>query len=270
MPQKLHPLWYSPLLPIFFYVSAIALRCAMTIFESFLSLRAFRKSLELELLGPLGKAAAIVLTIYLALRCADLQYRGVLSQAFAPTYEGRMFLIEMLLGVIAPIVLLSFKRIRSDQVGLFVSALMVVLGFVMNRLNVATTGLMDSTLTDYFPSTLEIIVTASIVTAGFIVFSLAVKFLSIFPAEEKPNRRARRADLPLVAVLRQLLMSATTLALVLGGVFMFAAMALAYSGVRHRVPVPSRPSRRATLTGCAASSITTHTRQKHRFSASLT
>ncbi len=48
VPHKLHPLWYSPLLSLFFYVSAIALGCAMTIFESFLSLRAFRKSLEIN------------------------------------------------------------------------------------------------------------------------------------------------------------------------------------------------------------------------------
>jgi c(7)-type cytochrome triheme protein len=237
VPQKLHPLWYSPLLPIFFYVSAIALGCAMTIFESFLSLRAFRKSLELELLTPLGKAAAIVLGVYLVLRGADLGYRGVLSQAFAPTYEGRMFLAEILLGVIAPIVLLSIKRIRSNQVGLFVSALMVVLGFVMNRMNVATTGLDVASGANYFPSATEIAVTAAIVTAGFIIFGLAVKFLPIFPAEERVSRRrARKADLPLVAVLRQPMISTTTLTLVLGSVFMFAAMALALSGVQKRVP----------------------------------
>src|SRR5207253_6923751 len=92
-------------------------------------------------------------------------------------------------------------------------------------------------IANYFPSTLEIIVTASIVTAGFIIFGLAVKFLPIFPAETRANRRrARKADLPVVAVLRQPMMSTTTLALALGGIFMLAAMALAYSGVQKRVP----------------------------------
>jgi c(7)-type cytochrome triheme protein len=237
VPQKLHPLWYSPLLPVFFYISALALGCAMTIFESFLSLRAFRKSLELELLTPLGKAAAIVLALYLVLRGADLQYRGALGLAFEPTYEGRMFLAEILLGVAAPIVLLSVKRIRENQVGLFVSALMVVLGFMMNRMNVATTGLDAASGANYFPSATEIAVTASIVTAGFIVFGLAVRFLPIFPTESGPHlRRARQADLPLVAVLREPLVSATTLALVLGGVFTLGALGLAYSGVRQRIP----------------------------------
>ena len=44
LPGKLYPLWYSPWLPIFFFISAVALGCAMTIFESFLSYRALRKA----------------------------------------------------------------------------------------------------------------------------------------------------------------------------------------------------------------------------------
>jgi len=234
VPQKLHPLWYSPLLPIFFYVSAIALGCAMTIFESFLSLRAFRKTLELELLTPLGKVAALALALYALLRIADLHYRGVLGLAFEPTYEGRMFLAEILMGVVAPILLLSLKRIRENQVGLFVAALLVVLGFVMNRLNVATTGLDAAGGANYFPSATEIAVTASIVTLGFIIFGLAVKYLPIFPAETLPRRR--KAELPAVAALRQPLMSATTLALVIGGTLMLMALGLAYSGIRQRIP----------------------------------
>ena len=55
VPHKLHPLWYSPLLPVFFFISAIALGCAMTIFESYLSLRAFRKGIEFELLNKIGQ-----------------------------------------------------------------------------------------------------------------------------------------------------------------------------------------------------------------------
>ena len=237
VPQKLHPLWYSPLLPVFFYLSAIALGCAMTIFESFLSLRAFRKSLDLELLTPLGKVAAFVLTGYLLLRGIDLQRRGALGLAFEPTYEGRMFLTEILLGAVAPIILLSIGRIRRNQVGLFVSSLLVVLGFMANRMNVATTGLEAASGTNYFPSLTEIAVTASIVTAGFITFGLAVRFLPIFPAQEKGRgRRGRKPELPVVTVLRQPLLSPATLAVALGGVFMLAALALAYSGLRQRVP----------------------------------
>ena len=34
MPSKLHPFWYTPALPFFFFGSAVAVGLAMTIFES--------------------------------------------------------------------------------------------------------------------------------------------------------------------------------------------------------------------------------------------
>jgi Ni/Fe-hydrogenase subunit HybB-like protein len=37
MPNKLHPFWWSPLLPAFFFISAIAVGLAMIIFESSMS-----------------------------------------------------------------------------------------------------------------------------------------------------------------------------------------------------------------------------------------
>jgi c(7)-type cytochrome triheme protein len=237
VPYKLHPLWYTPLLPVFFWVSAIALGCAMTIFESYLSSRAFRKSLEFDLLNKLGAVAAVALFVYLVLKVVDMDYRGVLGLAFAPTYEGRMFLAEMLLGVAAPVVMLALPRVRSNRLGLFIAALMVVLGFVMNRLNVSITGMDTSSGVNYLPSWTELAVTASIVGAGFVIFGLAVKYLNVFPPEEVEEiRRGRVAELPAAVLFRQPLRSATGLSLALGVIFFTGAAALGYSGVRARVP----------------------------------
>lgn len=242
VPHKLHALWYSPLLPVFFFISAIALGCAMTIFESYLSLRAFRKQLDFELLNRLGAVAAVALLVYLVIKLFDMQARGVLGLAFQPTYEGRMFLAEMLLGVIAPIVMLFIPRIRNNQFGLFVSALMVVLGFVMNRINVAITGMDRSSGVNYFPSWTEFAITASIVGAGFLLFGLAVKYLEVFPREDmKQIAAGKRAELPAAAAFRQPLWSATTLAFVMGLIFMTAAVALSYDGIRLRVPARTEP-----------------------------
>nr|ART35730.1 B58 [uncultured bacterium] len=236
VPNKLHPLWYTPLLPLFFYISAIALGCAMTIFESYLSQRAFRKSMEFHLLNKLGSVAAIALLVYLAMKLFDMQGRGVLALAFQPTYEGRMFLAEMLLGVIAPLVMFLIPRIRNNQSGLFIAALMVVLGFVMNRINVSITGMDRASGVTYFPSWAELAVTASIVAMGFLLFGLAVKYLGVFPADEMDEITVGKlAELPAPAAFRQPLRSATTLAFVVGFVFMSGAVALSYDGIRLRV-----------------------------------
>ncbi len=238
VPHKLHPLWYTPLLPVFFWVSAIALGCTMTIFESYLSLRAFRKSLESNLLRQLGAVAAVALLVYLVIKVIDLDSRGALALAFEPTYEGRMFLAEMTLGVIAPAVMFLIPRVRRNQLGLFIGAVLTVLGFIMNRLNVSITGMDASSGVRYFPSWTEISVTASIVGAGFLLFGLAVKYLNVFPPEELAEAASvrHRPELPAVAVLHTQQRAATALSLALGIVFIIGAAALGYSGIRLRTP----------------------------------
>jgi c(7)-type cytochrome triheme protein len=242
VPEKLHPLWYSPLLPLFFFTSAVALGCAMTIFESFLSLRAFRKSLEVDLLERLGVIAAVTLVVYFAIRVVDLGGRGALGLAFEPTYEGRLFLAEMLLGVVAPVVMLLTPAVRRDQLGLFLSALLVVLGFVLNRLNVSITGMDRASGVSYVPSGAEVAVTASIVATGFLLFALAVRYLDVFPREEMAAvARGRLPELPAPAALGRSLRGATGLSLFLGVAFVGGAAVLGYDGVRLR-PLASAPA----------------------------
>jgi c(7)-type cytochrome triheme protein len=236
VPNKLHPLWYSPLLPLFFFVSSIALGCAMTIVESFLSYRAFRKSLEIDLLSDLGKISVVTLGVYLILRLQDLIGRGVVKQAFEATYEGRMFLAEILLGIVAPIVLLLIPVIRRNHFSLFVAAVLVVLGFIMNRLNVSITG-MERALGQYFPSWTEISVTSMIVALGLALFATAVKYLPVFPSEDTQPT----TDLLAPNVLRQPLLSSTTLVLVLGGLFFGSSLLLGGNGLWLRMQTRESP-----------------------------
>src|SRR5271169_5515315 len=77
VPEKLYPLWYTPILPLLFYVSAIAVGLAMTIFESWHSSRAFGRALELPLLASMGRVLAVVLSVYLWIRFLDLSHRHV-------------------------------------------------------------------------------------------------------------------------------------------------------------------------------------------------
>ncbi|MFN8547849.1 MAG: Ni/Fe-hydrogenase cytochrome b subunit [Candidatus Eisenbacteria bacterium] len=190
-PGKLHPLWYSPWLPVFFFLSSIAVGCAMVIFESFLSRRAFGHSVEFPLLVDLGRVALIVLILYSELRFLDLKARGALSYVNFRTEEGSLFLAEIFLGVAVPVFLLAIPKIRQRQGGLFAAATFIVLGFVLNRLNVGLTGLQASSGVRYIPSWMEIAVTTSLVGAGFAIFALAVRHLPVF-AEEVHSARPPR------------------------------------------------------------------------------
>jgi Ni/Fe-hydrogenase subunit HybB-like protein len=181
VPEKLHPLWYSPLLPVFFFVSAVAAGLAMVIVESYLCQRAFTHHLEMDLLEPLGRAMVVVLSVYGILRLHDVARRGALAGLWRPDYEGSMFLLEIGLGVLLPIVLLAIPRVRAKQSGLVTGAFLAVLGFVMHRLNVSVTGMERASGVTYFPSWMEFAVSLALVAAGFAFFGLAVQHLPIFP-----------------------------------------------------------------------------------------
>lgn len=201
MPEKLHPFWYSPLLPAFFFVSAIAVGLAMTIFESSMSARHFGRQLELPILKELGRVLVVVLSVYGILRFEDLLHRGVLRLTLVPSYEMSLFWLEMSLSLILPLILLSRRRIRSSAGGLYVAAVLVVLGFITNRLNVSITGLESAAGMHYVPRWTEIAVTGAIIAAGFALFGVAVKYLPIFPAEEHPAVVERDAEEPGVRAL---------------------------------------------------------------------
>jgi Ni/Fe-hydrogenase subunit HybB-like protein len=182
VPSKLHPYWYSPLLPWFFFVSAVGVGMAMVIFESNLSARAFSREVEMPLLASLGKGMAVVLVLYGLLRFQDLLRRGALVHLREPSTETVLFVLEIVLGVLIPLPLLLIRRVREDREGLFAAAVLVITGFLLNRMNVSITGLEASARAHYFPKWTEVAVTLSLVGVGFLAFALAARYLEVFEA----------------------------------------------------------------------------------------
>ncbi len=195
MPTKLHPLWYSPLLPVFFFLSAIAVGLAMTIFESHMSAKYFGRQLELPILQELGRVLVVVLAVYGILRFEDLLHRGELRAVIKPGYESNLFLLEVMLAIVLPLALLLRRRIRESPGGLYLVSVMVVLGFITNRLNVSITGMETSAGLHYVPKWTEVAITGAIIAAGFALFGLAAKYLPIFP-EERASQAPAPAALP--------------------------------------------------------------------------
>jgi Ni/Fe-hydrogenase subunit HybB-like protein len=184
LPEKLSPLWYSLYLPVFFWLSAVAVGLTMTIVEATLSAKALNRKLELHLLTDLAKAAAVVLVIYLAARGVDLVARDAWRLSLEPTLQAATFWAEIGLGVIVPVILFAIKPLREKPAVLLSGALMVVVfGIVLNRLNVSVIGLLPYTGNVYSPSWMEVAVPITLVSFGVIAFGLAAKYLPIFPEE---------------------------------------------------------------------------------------
>jgi Ni/Fe-hydrogenase subunit HybB-like protein len=193
VPSKLYPLWYSPLLPLLFYVSSIAVGMAMTIFESWHSSKACGRALELPLLASLGRVLAVAMSVFLWIRFLDLFHRDALRLLTQNRIETWLFLLEIAL-MLVPTVLLFQKRVRLKPHALYGCAVTIVLGFVANRMNVATTGMEAGSGTHYFPKWSELAITLSIIAVGFATFRVIAEYFPIFEAEEAGHASAEHEE----------------------------------------------------------------------------
>jgi Ni/Fe-hydrogenase subunit HybB-like protein len=193
-PAKLYPLWWTPILPILFIVSAVSIGLSMIVFESTLSARYFHRGLEINLLEKLAKAIPIVLAIYLVIKFSQLTIAGDLKYLFTGGLMSVLFWTEILIGAVTPIVLFSIKRIRQSADGLLLGAVFLLLGMILNRFNVSWFGVqhpdplsyMPAFMSNvhYIPSLLEVLVSVGIFSAGILAFGLAVKYLPVFEEEK--------------------------------------------------------------------------------------
>jgi Ni/Fe-hydrogenase subunit HybB-like protein len=184
MGHRLHPLWFTPLLPVLFLVSAIAVGIAMVIFEASISGLIFGHRHPAKLLGDLSKGLPPILGIYIGLKLMDLHARGVLHLAFDNTLESWAFFIEMFIGAILPGTLLLNPAVRNHRMRLFVCSLMVVFGVVANRLNVCLLGMLGTSESGYLPSWMEILITVGIMAGGILVLAVMNQTLPIAQRDE--------------------------------------------------------------------------------------
>jgi Ni/Fe-hydrogenase subunit HybB-like protein len=184
VPSKLYPLWYTPFLPVFFYLSAINVGLAMVIFEARHSSKAFHRPMHMDLMNNIACILAVLQGFYLILRFSDLRHREVLGLLFVPRVETYLFWLEIGLMAIG-MTLLLFRRARASADALYVCSLFVIFGFLANRLNVSLTGMEAASGTHYIPKWTEIMVTLSVIALGFAIFRFAAKHLPVF---EQPHQ----------------------------------------------------------------------------------
>lgn len=196
-PGKVHALWYSPLLPVLFFVSAIAAGLGMTVVESAFSRRVFGRPIETPLLSRLSRASVVVLALYLALRFRDLAARDALRLAFEPTATAAYFWAEILLGAALPAALLASERFRASAKRLAAAQGLAILGFILHRLNVSVTAVEAATGRRYVPAFTELVISMGLVALGLWVFIVACRYLPVFPegplAEAESRARATEA-----------------------------------------------------------------------------
>lgn len=191
-PGRLHELWYTPLLPFLFFVSAMGAGLSMTIVESNLTARAMGRAVESEILRHVAKIAVGVYSLYIVMRLTDLAIRGNLGALWPVDTAASFFLLEIVCGFVAPLALYSIPKLRRNSRWLYHAAQLAVLGFLFNRLNTTITGFELVSGVRYIPSWEEVSVTLSLVALGVTGFALAIRYLPVLDEEHIPHEAFQR------------------------------------------------------------------------------
>lgn len=183
-PTKVHPLWNTPIQGLLFLLSAIAVGFPMVIVESLAATWALRLPPERNVLSSMGRYVPPILGIYLAFKIGDMAVRESYRTLADGSFQSAMFMAEVMLGVVLPIALLLSSRIRSRSSGLFIAALLVVLGVALNRINVFLVAYQPPYATrTYVPSLGEVVVTIGLMAALILAYRIIVTFLPVIHYE---------------------------------------------------------------------------------------
>jgi Ni/Fe-hydrogenase subunit HybB-like protein len=188
-PTKLHPLWYSSYIFIFFFISAIIAGLCMVIFESTVSHKVFHKQFEGQHIDAdklqlgLGKAASLVMFAYFFLKL-----QGVIdghAWGYLATGWGAWFLLEILGFVLLPSMMFAWGSRNGNVKVVQVAAVIGVLGIVLNRLNVSVIAYNWNLPVRYVPSWMEVWVSITLVTIGVLLFRWIVNRMPILRADPR-------------------------------------------------------------------------------------
>jgi Ni/Fe-hydrogenase subunit HybB-like protein len=183
---KMHPLWQTPVLPLLFLLSAIAVGFPMVIFESLIASRSLKLKPEMHILSRLGSMIAPLLGIYLAFKIGDMFIRETFVYLTEINTVSVMFTIELLFGVIIPLRMFLSPKVLKTPSLLFTASALVVFGVLLNRINNFVVAYTPPYSTEsYFPSFGEISV-----TVGFVaILILLYRFIVLnFPVISLPTK----------------------------------------------------------------------------------
>jgi len=182
-PSKMSPLWWDTKLPFHFLVSAVAMGLAMVSLETMLSGKFLQHKVDKEIFYGLARGTLFVLIFYFLLKLYQLYAVASPALALEGTVEGNMYLLEMLIGVVGPIAILSFKKMRTNVNMIFAVNILVIVGVLLNRMNVCLFSMENYNAWrgfSYAPSWQEYLLSLGVVSLGVFLYKMSAKHLPLF------------------------------------------------------------------------------------------
>jgi Ni/Fe-hydrogenase subunit HybB-like protein len=189
-PGKVHPLWFSaPFQWFHFLCSAVFAGLSMLIVVSTLckwSMRwrcddTFLKSLDRLTLG-ISKGASLALATYLVIKIIAVAHDN--EWQYLVTGWGQWYLLEITIGVILPLILFTMAVRNGSAAMARFSALLAVIGIVLNRLNTALVTF-NWELYQEIPHWREVVITITVYATYILVYRAVLARMPILYTWQK-------------------------------------------------------------------------------------
>lgn len=194
-PSKMHPLWYSSFIPVFFFISSMFAGMSMVIFEGTLAHKGLHSQMDEhhlrdgdKIVFGFGKAASIVMMGYFFIRLFGVAMDN--NWGYLASGYGLWFLVEMFGFVLLPSFLYAIG-VREKKTGLIrLAAAWTVIGVVVNRFNVSLVAFnwQLPPAEKYFPHWMEIIISVFIVTLIVTAYRFICTYMPVL--REHPDYEA--------------------------------------------------------------------------------
>ncbi len=189
---KARGLWFGPLAPIVFIVSALVSGTALLTLFYVIRQKARRMEVDGAMVSELGKLLAGFLVVDLGLVFYEFLIPAlsmnpheaeVIHTMTSGPYSWSFWFLQLAIGMIAPAIIL-LTRLRNSWVMTTLAAAMVVIGIVGVRFNIVVPALIPPLLPglprgQYFPTWIEWLSSGGVIAMGLLLFSIAAEILPL-------------------------------------------------------------------------------------------
>jgi len=189
------PFWYGPLYAIDFFLGASLCGLAWLLALSIIAYRLKGEDISprlRKLYWEMAEILAVLLSLLLLFTAYKMGH-GLLEPAKAKTiallirgpFSISFWVFEIAIGMVLPIFVLVLSAARKNMNGIFISSVMVLVGYFVKRYDFVVASQVyplikrDSFLESYLPTATEVMLISGIIAAVLLIYTLGVKFLPL-------------------------------------------------------------------------------------------
>lgn len=193
MSPRLHPLWHSMLLPVFFLINSLPAGIAMVIAGATVSYWLFGRSLKKKTIATLGWFLPWILGFYVVLKIGELMVTDETNMLWHSGRYSVLFWAELVIGAIIPTLLFAFRQVREGRALSMIGAFLILGGTILNWFNITWFAIRPVNGQMYTPHWMEVAPAVGVVAGVIAVYSLVARYFPVYEetvAYRKPSLKS--------------------------------------------------------------------------------